>query len=182
MSSDGRFRQFPSDATNLGTDTNANTDIYVRDRGSSLTQRVSTSFFLGEGDSWSTNAAVAATGGVVAVTSAAANLVDPADINGALDIYRRSIISPTISGLTGGTDRRGTSGAFTLSGRGFLAPSLLTSGTGITFSITASTPTQITGTITVAPNTAIGQHNVNVVDLGGVPGFFSGTLCPAASA
>ncbi len=179
LSRDGRFVTFASDATNLGPDTNAQTDIYVRDRLSSLTQRVSTSFFLGQGDAWSTGAAVAPTGGVVAVTSVATNLGNEADQNGAFDVYRRAIISPTISGFAAAPIARGSSAPFTMTGRGLLPPTILTSSEGITFSISVLTPTQISGTVSAASTAATGPHNVTVVNLNGVPGFFAGTLCPS---
>ena len=44
ISADGRFVAFASDATNLVTgDTNATMDVFVRNRGKNLTERVSIS-------------------------------------------------------------------------------------------------------------------------------------------
>ena len=40
------------------------------------------------------------------------------------------------------------------------------------------TATQVTGTITIGASVPTGPHNLNVVNLGSVQGFFSATVCP----
>ena len=174
----GRFVAFQSDATDLVTDTNQQTDAFVRDRTSQLTQRVSTSFFGGQAGSWTEGPVIAPTGGIVAMNSAATDLLDHPDTNGAIDVYRRALVTPQVSGFIAGPNARGSTGPFTLNGRGLLGPVLLTSSAGITINVTTVTATQITGTITVGASVGVGQHNVNVVNLSSVPGFFGATLCP----
>ena len=73
---------FESDATNLVPgDTNARRDIFVHDRLTGSTTRVSVSSLGVEGNNTSQSAAISAGGGVVAFNSFATNLV-PADANG----------------------------------------------------------------------------------------------------
>ncbi len=174
----GRFVGFESDATNLGPDTNHATDIYVRDRYDGLTQRVSTSFFGGEAGSWSASPVVAPNGGVFAMTSAAADLVSPPDDNAVTDIYRRFIVTPQITGFTGSPVPRAGTVPFTISGRGFLGPLVVTSNTGITLTVTGQSENTITGTLTAAAAVAPGQYNLSVTNLGSLPGFFGATVCP----
>ena len=174
----GRFVGFQSDATNLAGDTNQQTDAFVRDRSSVLTQRVSTSFFGGQAGAWTEGLVIAPTGGIVAMNSAAPDLLDQPDTNGAVDVYRRALVTPQVSGFIAGPIARGATGPFTLNGRGILGPVLLTSSNGITINVTTVTATQITGTITVGASVGVGQQNVNVVNLSSVPGFFGATLCP----
>ena len=170
---------FESDATNLAPDTNGQTDVYVRDLSSGLIQRASTSFFLGEGASWSAAPAISATPSVIAFTSAAGNLVNPADTNNAPDVYRRATLTPVVTNFSGGTLSRSSVGSFSIIGRGFTAPMVLTAGTGVTITVNSVTPMQITGTITVAASAPVGPQNISVVSLTSVTGIFGGTICGA---
>ncbi len=170
---------FESDATNLAPDTNGQTDIYVRDLSSGLIQRASTSFFLGEGASWSAAPAISATPSVIAFSSAAGNLVNPADTNETLDVYRRATLAPVVTSFSGGPLNRGSVGSFSIIGRGFTAPMVLTAGTGVTITVNSVTPMQIAGTITVAASAPVGPQNISVVNLTSVPGIFGGTICGA---
>jgi hypothetical protein len=174
----GRFVGFQSDATNLATDTNQQTDAFIRDRASGLTQRVSTSFFGGQADAWTEGLVLAPTGGIVAMQSVATNLLDSPDTNNAIDVYRRALLTPQVGGFVAGSIARGGSGPFTLNGRGFVDPVILTSSTGITVNVTTVTATQVTGTITVGSSVPTGQQNVNVVNLSSVTGFFGAAVCP----
>ena len=170
---------FESDATNFAPDTNGQTDVYVRDLSSGLIQRASTSFFLGEGGSWSAGAVISATPSVIAFGSAATNLVSPADTNGAIDVYRRAAVSPVVTSFVGGPFARGTEKSFSILGRGFTPPMILTAGAGVTITVTTVNPMQITGTVTVSPSAAVGAQNISVVSLTSVPSIFSGTICAA---
>ncbi len=175
----GRVVAFESDATNLApNDTNEQTDVFVRDRTSALTQRVSASFFGGQQSSWTGSAVVAPAGGIVAMHSAATDLLGTPDANGAIDVYRRAIVTPQVGAFIAGPIARGASAPFTLTGRGFLNPFVLTSSAGITINVTTVTATQVTGTITIGASVPTGQHNVTIVNLGSVQGFFSATVCP----
>jgi Tol biopolymer transport system component len=94
LSGDGKRVAFASDATNLVQgDTNGKTDIFLFDRLSGSTTRVSVA---GDGttfaDGGSTEPAVSANGQFVSFTSDATNLLDPgADTNGAADVFGRDL-------------------------------------------------------------------------------------------
>lgn len=76
ISADGRFVVFVSPATNLVPgDTNADHDVFVRDRVSGLTERVSVASDGAQADSGSFEAAISADGRFVAFQSYAHNLV-----------------------------------------------------------------------------------------------------------
>lgn len=78
---DGRFVTFQSDATNLAEiDTNMERDVFVHDRATGVTERVSVSSHGGEGNARSTNASISDDGRIVAFESGASNLV-PRDGN-----------------------------------------------------------------------------------------------------
>jgi hypothetical protein len=97
ISGDGRFVTFSSDATNLvAGDTNGYTDVFVHDRQSGKTTRVSvrsngnesnddTGF--GAGTYYDTMLRISAGGRYVAFVSNATNLVG-GDINGYMDVFR----------------------------------------------------------------------------------------------
>src|SRR3990172_4652589 len=89
ISGDGRFVAFSSDAGNLVPgDTNPASDVFVRDRQTGTTERVSVDSAGGGGVGASYTPAVSSDGRFVAFTSAASNLV-PADANGTTDIFVR---------------------------------------------------------------------------------------------
>src|SRR5213078_398325 len=89
ISADGRFVAIASNATNLvGGDTNGFTDIFVRDRKTGKTRRVSLSSAGAQGDSGSFEPSISADGGFVAFTSEATNLVG-GDTNGFEDVFVR---------------------------------------------------------------------------------------------
>ena len=86
ISADGRVVAFPSSATNLvPDDRNGVADVFVRDRASGLTKRVSTGNG-GEANAASLAALVSADGRTIAFSSDASNLV-PADENGTMDVF-----------------------------------------------------------------------------------------------
>lgn len=87
ISADGRFVAFPSDATNLVRgDTNNTTDIFIHDRLTGATERVSVSGSGGESDGFSGGPALSADGRFVAFHSSATNLV-PGDDNFSDDVF-----------------------------------------------------------------------------------------------
>jgi Tol biopolymer transport system component len=90
ISADGRMVAFASDATNLvAGDTNGRTDVFVRDRRTGTTKRVSVGPNGVQGDERSYGPALSADGRVVAFQSEATNLV-AGDTNGAADVFVRS--------------------------------------------------------------------------------------------
>jgi Tol biopolymer transport system component len=91
ISADGRFVAFVSDADNLVPgDTNGVVDVFVHDRQTGRTERVSVSSrdVQGDSDSGAGGLSISADGRFVAFASAATNLV-PGDTNGEDDIFVR---------------------------------------------------------------------------------------------
>lgn len=97
ISSDGRFVAFASDSTNLVPgDTNAQYDVFVRDRLAGTTERVSVDSSGAEanGGSGDDGLAISGDGRFVAFTSRAGNLV-PSDTNGFMDVFVRDRLNAT---------------------------------------------------------------------------------------
>jgi hypothetical protein len=87
LSADGRFVAFHSDATNLvAGDTNGFVDVFVHDRHTGETTRVSVDSAGTQANADSFGAALSATGRLVAFASGATNLV-VGDTNGIRDIF-----------------------------------------------------------------------------------------------
>ena len=87
ISADGRHVAFQSDAFNLVPgDTNALSDIFVHDRDTGTTERVSVAPDGAQGNGDSFTPALSADGRYVAFHSAASTLV-PGDANGAMDVF-----------------------------------------------------------------------------------------------
>jgi len=87
----GRLVAFESDASNLvPNDTNGLQDVFVHDRGTGQTRRVSLSSRGMQGDGESYWPAVSADGRHIAFASKASNLV-PGDTNGKWDIFVRDL-------------------------------------------------------------------------------------------
>jgi len=89
ISGDGRFVAFDSLATNLvAGDANGAIDVFVHDRATGTTSRVSVSSEGLEGDRYSQSAEISADGRFVAFDSESDNLV-PNDVNGLRDVFLR---------------------------------------------------------------------------------------------
>jgi Tol biopolymer transport system component len=89
ISADGRYVVYSSPATNLVPgDSNANEDVFVRDRSRRTTTRVSVASSGRQSDGWSGQPAIDAHGRVIAFTSYAEDLV-PGDTNAASDVFVR---------------------------------------------------------------------------------------------
>ncbi len=105
ISADGRFVAFHSDASNLvAGDTNASYDVFVHDRQSGTTERVSLATGGAQGDQDSYDASISADGRYVAFMSRATNLV-AGDTNALSDIFvrdRQSGTTERVSVATGG--------------------------------------------------------------------------------
>jgi Tol biopolymer transport system component len=87
ISADGRYVAFESDATNLvAGDTNGQFDVFIHDRQTGETTRVSVASDGTEGDLWSSFASISTTGRYVAFDSPATNLV-AGDTNGEGDVF-----------------------------------------------------------------------------------------------
>ncbi|MBL8844089.1 MAG: PD40 domain-containing protein [Planctomycetes bacterium] len=91
ISFDGRYVAFASNANNLAAnDTNSTRDIFLRDTQLNTTRRVSVTASGGEGNNESEHAALTRDGKYVAFQTGSFNL-DPADLDGVRDIYRKDI-------------------------------------------------------------------------------------------
>jgi hypothetical protein len=87
VSADGQVVAFQSDASNLVThDTNAFQDVFVHDRSTGITERVSLSTSGHQGNSYSEKAYLSRDGRFVAFSSFASNLVHT-DLNGVWDVF-----------------------------------------------------------------------------------------------
>ena len=94
ISADGRFVVFRSFATNLvPNDTNNLGDVFVHDRKTGTTQRVSVGpdGTQGSGDGEDIYPAISADGQFVAFQSISTNLV-PGDTNGFSDVFVRTLV------------------------------------------------------------------------------------------
>ncbi|MEG3960548.1 TolB family protein, partial [Microcoleus sp. herbarium2] len=95
ISADGRFVAFESPASNIvPEDTNRSFDIFVRDRLTNTTTRVSVDSAGNAGYIASYNASISADGRFVAFSSDASNLV-PGDTNSDRDIFVRDTLTNT---------------------------------------------------------------------------------------
>src|SRR5262249_48820830 len=89
ISADGRYVAFGSVASNLVPgDTNGSQDIFVRDRSTGTTSRVSLASDGTQADGHGLSTAISADGRWVAFGSVPSNLV-PGDTNGSQDIFLR---------------------------------------------------------------------------------------------
>ena len=87
MSADGRFVVFVSEATNLvDGDDNGMADVFVHDRQTGNTARVSAPVTGGDADGASVATAISGDGRVIAFSSAATNLMS-GDDSGAIDLF-----------------------------------------------------------------------------------------------
>jgi len=110
MSTDARYVAFQSRATNLAFgDTNDQQDIFVRDRQSGTTERVSVATGGAQGDSNSGFPSISGDGRFVAFQSLSTNLV-VGDTNGLNDVYVHDRLTGSTARVSVATD--GTQGDF----------------------------------------------------------------------
>jgi len=126
ISADGRYITFMSSATNLvDNDTNDERDIFVHDRQTSQTTRVSVSSTGEQGNGHSHNPSISANGRFIAFDSVANNLVDN-DTNGISDVFVHDR-------QTGETTRVSVSSTGVQGNNGSYNPSISADGRYITF-------------------------------------------------
>jgi hypothetical protein len=110
ISADGRFIVFESDSDNLVPgDTNTFRDIFVHDRVTGQTTRVSVATGGAEGTGSSFNGTISGNGRIVAFESDSTNLV-AADGNGVYDVFvhdRQTGVTTRVSTATGGVEATG---------------------------------------------------------------------------
>ncbi len=116
ISAGGRFVVFTSAASNLvAGDTNAGVDVFIRDRATSTTRRVSVATGGIQANGGSGNPEISADGHFVVYTSEATNLV-PGDTNGVQDAFLWSSASSTTTRV--GVQGNGTTWDAYVSGHG----------------------------------------------------------------
>jgi len=116
LSGDGRYVVFQSDASNLVTgDTNDATDIFLHDRMTGATTRVSVADNGAQGNDDSVTPSISANGLYVTFTSVASNLVAN-DTNNDRDVFVRDLAAGTNELASVASD--GTHGNFTSGGFG----------------------------------------------------------------
>jgi Tol biopolymer transport system component len=108
ISGDGRYVAFDSAASNLvGGDSNGQMDVFVRDRLTARTQRVSVGPQSAEANERSFDPTISADGRYVAFVSLASNLV-PGDTNDKADIFVHDRTTGATELLGGGNDESGS--------------------------------------------------------------------------
>ena len=108
ISADGQLVAFRSAASNLVSgDTNYVDDVFVHDRATGITERVSVDSTGAEGNGYSSSPSISADGQVVAFTSSATNLV-AGDTNGTSDIFLHDRVTGTSERAS--VDSSGTEG------------------------------------------------------------------------
>lgn len=121
ISADGRYVAFGSDASNLvANDTNNARDIFVHDRLTGITTRVSVDSSGAQANNHSTEPSISADGRFVAFRSYASNLV-AGDTNGTYDIFvhdRDTGITSRVSVASNGAQSNRESGEPSLSADG----------------------------------------------------------------
>jgi RHS repeat-associated protein len=164
ISDDGRYVVFESLATNLVTgDTNAKSDIFLRDRTQGKTTRLSiaTGVSGAQANNHSYSPAISGNGAAVTFESIATNLITT-DTNGASDVFVRVLASNAttrVSVASAGTQGNGSSTSAAISGDGryvayqSAATNLVTGDTNGVFDIfvrdrTGATTTRLSLTIT----------------------------------
>jgi Tol biopolymer transport system component len=121
ISADGRYVAFESLSDNLVPgDTNGISDVFVHDRETAVTERVSVDSLGGEGNNQSVGASVSGDGRYVAFSSSADNLV-PGDTNGQMDVFvhdRQTGVTERLSVNSRGTEGDRDSQVPAISGNG----------------------------------------------------------------
>jgi Tol biopolymer transport system component len=175
ISANGRYVAFQSQANNLvSEDTGFITDIFIHDRQTGVTTRVSIAFDGTEANNVSSAPSISADGRYIAFESNASNLVD-GDTNGTQDIFvhdREDNTAPTVVSITR-ADPNPTSAAsvrFTVT---FSEPvtgvdasdfALTTTGSLSGMSVTSVSGSGNTYSVTVSTGTGTGTLRLDVID------------------
>jgi Ca2+-binding RTX toxin-like protein len=159
ISADGRFVAFSSEASNIVPgDTNSSQDVFVRDRLTNTTTRVSVNSAGNQGNSDSDSASISADGRFVAFTSRASNIV-PGDTNNSYDLFVRDTLTNTTTRVS--VDSAGNQGNFE-SG----SPSISADGRFVAFTSRASN---------IVPGQTNNTQNIFVADTIRTPNVLNGT-------
>ena len=164
LDSSGRRVLFLSDANDLVPGDTGNTDVFLHDRQTATTTRVSTDLLERQLNAPASDAAIDGTGRIVGFTSGATNAKAPDPNSFVEDIFLRSAVVPTVGSVSPSSGSRGTQFVLTIHGSGFLpGTTAAISGLGLTVG-----PAVVTGedtieaTVTIAPDAPIGARRIFV--------------------
>ena len=179
ISADGRYVAFHSAASNLVTgDDNWQVDVFVHDRQTSATSRVSVDSIGTQGDDGSYNPSISADGRYVAFHSAASTLVT-GDTNGGFDIFlhdRQSSATSRVSVSSTGTQGDYGSGGSAISADGRYVAFHSSAGNLVPVDTNGSTYDDI-----FVRDTQTNQTSLVSVDSDGIQGNYASNV-PAISA
>ena len=178
ISDNGRYVSYTSNATNLVSgDTNAASDIFVRDRTRNLTSRVSTQEFLAQNPSLSLESRITGDGRYVAFRTDGAIAQDGHDFNRRLDVYVRATVVPTLTSINAASGARGTTANYTFTGTYFFGNTVAKMPNDIVVnSTTVVDENHLTVNLTIPANAPTGQITAYVQ----VPGTGAGTSTGSA--
>jgi Tol biopolymer transport system component len=182
ISDDGRFVLFDSFATDLVPgDTNGSEDVFVHDRATGRTSRVSVAADGSQGDSASGNSQISGDGRYAAYGTVASNLI-PNDTNGTYDIAVGFTARPEVDQIAPSRLTRGAHGVtVTVSGAWFMPDARLLLGPGIQIGNVRVHAASIVASVDVATDAPTGPHDVDVANPGSGPGSSAGAAgtCPS---
>lgn len=145
ISADGRLIAFASLSTNLVVgDTNGTSDVFVHDRQTGLTVRVSRSSAGAQGNGFSSDVSISADGRTVVFSSNATNLV-AGDTNGRVDVFVHDL-------LTGQTTRASVDSTGAQGNGASVEPSISADGRVVAFK---------SGATNLAPGATVNQVYVH---------------------
>jgi Tol biopolymer transport system component len=180
VSAGGRYVAFGSAARDLvDDDTNDVPDVFVRDRRSATTTRLSVDTLGREAHGESRAAAISADGRYVAFSSKAKDLVAGDTTGGGeeapTDVFVRAVVTPTVDEVTPATLARGSTTTLTVTGTGFFSGAKLsTTAFGpagvVVRSVTLISETELRASVTVASDAPTGTRTVLVFNPGTGPG------------
>ena len=173
----GTSRSTPALSDLVAGDTNDFVDVFVHDRDSEVTQRVSRAFSHEQSNGQSLDGTISGDGRYVAFSSGASNLVAN-DTNGDFelgggDVFLKYAWAPDPVVIAGSSEvARGTTAQITLTGPSgpWFEPNgpLVSAGAGVTIDeVVVGTPnTSLLVTLTVASDAATGPRKVSVTNPG----------------
>lgn len=174
ISSSGRYVTYSSDASNLvPDDTNAKDDIFVHDRLTGMTSRVSLNAAGEQANGDSFYGRVSANERYVAFAGGASNLAD-GDVNGKWDVFLRALHAVTVTSVTPNHFPVGATTAATFAGTNFLPGAEPAVQNAKVSNIVVVDENTITADVFVKSNTPTGAQDVFVFLFGTGAGVFSG--------
>jgi Tol biopolymer transport system component len=185
ISADGRYVAFQSAASNLvPADTNWVSDVFVRDRQTDTTTRVSLAADGTQGNDDAIYTSISADGRYVAFESTASNLV-PGDTNSVEDVFVATLAqpNPAISSIN---PNQGTWGQtldnVVITGANFTGATSVSFGDGITInSFNVISATQIRMSITISPVATAGLRGISLTTSAGSGSLNNGFMVIATS-